>query len=192
MSEAELHELGKNIEKYQPAMTSLLTRLIAEHVPLRSGKWVIATEWRPFIQCLSASTPVCGFLHPGARLLSFKNIDATIFCDLEALKTLQEQCPVVFDLIHNLGDVRASVKIILEELLRLAYIPFDNDDNSTKAEHNKLVYTNVDTTGGNCMFFPNLQICRQRGIYNMDSINNKLHRCTKRKFGHEVLATTLL
>ena len=87
------------------------------------------SEWHEFLSAVSTSSPVCALIHPSKRvseLIAAMSI-SDITKDAINLKRLQEEIPVVFQLIRSLGHYPKEVLVpIIQELLRIAFATFSS------------------------------------------------------------------
>ena len=73
--------------------------------PKEPGKFVCQVRWKEFLRSLSSASPVCALIHPSSRastLISSMIKDADITKDVEKMKVLQQEIPVIFELIRSL------------------------------------------------------------------------------------------
>ena len=80
-------------------------------------------EWSAFLFTLSSLSPVCAMIHPSERVSSLILVMLTsdITQDVVNLKVLQEEIPVIFDLVRSLGYYPKEILApLLNELSRVA------------------------------------------------------------------------
>lgn len=139
--------------------------------------------WSGLVAALATPSPVCALLHPSDRsyhlLERMKSEDIT--SDPAAMQALQEEVPVLFELLRLLKYVPTKVlSPIIAALIQKSSNPFSSDPvesvNPTPSKMEPL------------SFFPQLPSIRSRETYTADrtSTASKM-MCTKRSTGHPTL-----
>lgn len=142
-----------------------------------------ANEWCKFLRSISAISSVCGLLHPSGKSIELiKSMCSTdITKDPKSMMCLQEEIPVLFELVRTMSSDSSVLKPVLEELLKKALAPFGQSDCGSK----KVNLTDREENDA-MSFFPYLPKCRNRAVYFADSTGKAL-TCTKRSSRHPTL-----
>ena len=145
------------------------------------------SEWSALISVVSSPSPACATIHPSERVSSLLSTmeNSDITKDTTSLKVLQEEIPVIFNLIRSLGYYPKEILApLLNELSRVAFtafslLPVENIQTpATLTEENK-----VDLA-----YFPALPRVRVRGVYQADKKASGHGRaCRKRSSKHPSL-----
>lgn len=145
------------------------------------------SEWSALISVMSSPSPACATIHPSERVSSLLTVmeNSDITKDTTSLKVLQEEIPVIFNLIRSLGYYPKEILApLLSELSRVAFaafslLPVENIQTpATLTEENK-----VDLS-----YFPSLPQVRVRGVYQADKKASGHGRaCRKRSSKHPSL-----
>ena len=192
VTRGEATELKELIGKHAPSLTKLLTHLIPDD---ELETVTCPLLWKKFVQCLAASSPVCALVHPcedhvQKLLLSIAHKKKEII-NLEAasLHCLQQQFPILFELIHSLKSsthdqhaLQNILSAVLLEMLARAKAPFETPADGQSAEDP----TTSTSTMDEIAFFPQLPSVRTRGTYAADQ-NRAKNVCTKLCIGHPTL-----
>ncbi|XP_038077318.1 uncharacterized protein LOC119745165 [Patiria miniata] len=141
--------------------------------------------YKPLLQALSATSPVCGLLHPEAELLELLEKMAHGFSprkDLNAMAILTNKCPIIADLIASEQVLPEVLFPVLCELLRLAVAPFEQSTSSqspaaVQAERST-DHPPPDDFDGMC-FWPHFPQQRLRPKYAMDGLKTTRTSCRK-------------
>lgn len=134
--------------------------------------------WSCFIQNVSKASPVCALFHPSNKLssllLTLKKED--LKRNVRMLRELQTEVPILFDLVTKLEIIPDSFYSLLDILIERANAPFVNkpDIGTSPIEESSLC------------FYPQMPLCRDRGIYGQDATGWK-GSCTKLSKGHPTL-----
>ena len=145
------------------------------------------SEWSELISVVSSPSPACATIHPSERVSSLLSAmeNSDITRDTTSLKVLQEEIPVIFNLIRSLGYYPKEILApLLKELSRVAFgtfslLPVEKVlTPATMTEENK-----VDLA-----YFPALHRVRVRGVYQADKKASGHGRaCRKRSSKHPSL-----
>lgn len=134
------------------------------------------------MHALAASSPACGLLHPSETTLDLvkKMALGDITTQPQVMKCLQEQLPVVFELVRSIhGYPHKLMGPIAEELIQKASAPFRDHDTQQNRELPPVVADEMS-------YFPHLPKCRERRVYAADSAG-KVSTCTKKSSRHPTL-----
>lgn len=142
-------------------------------------------EWAKFIGALASPSAVCALVHPKDDLfdLLMKIVtDSSLEANPTSMQMLQEEVPVLFQLLSSTRNPRKCLMPIMKMLIEKAGAPFSNEDNpettcrpDSKTELEELAY------------FPSLPKQRGRGMFNADCQQRKVAKCTKLSSGHPSL-----
>lgn len=142
------------------------------------------SEWSAFISAVCSPSPVCAMIHPSERVTSLISamLTSDVTKDAANLKVLQEEIPVIFNLIRALGYYPKEILApLLSELCRVAFVVFavgDAQKPITLTEANE-----VDLA-----YYPALPRVRVRGVYQADKkAGGHGHACRKRSSKHPSL-----
>lgn len=182
MTASEFHELKSLISLHAPSLLDLIISIATPKSSYKSTQqgFKCANEWCKLCQSLSAISPVCGLLHPSKK--SMKLIKDMCSSDITknplAMACLQEEVPMLFELLITKSIKQELLHPILEELMEKAKAPFNKSTNSdsiiTAEESDEMSY------------FPYLPKCRNRSIYPADTTGKEI-TCTKRSSRHPTL-----
>ena len=125
------------------------------------------SEWSELISVVSSPSPACATIHPSKRVSSLLSAmeNSDITTDATSLKVLQEEIPVIFNLIRSLGYYPKEILVpLLKELSRVAFttfplLPVEN----VQTPATMTVENDVDLA-----YFPALRRVRIRGVYQAD------------------------
>ena len=173
------------LEKYAPSALPVVSAIMSETSKSHSKVYRCPTEWAQLIKSLASTSPVCSLLHPSESVDSLVHsmMEKDVTTDAVLMHKLQEEVPVIFQLIRSLGYYPKDVLVpLVENLWKKANSPFvsdiddDHDSSSTLAcgVNNDLCY------------FPALTKVRSRGLYVADKKSNDTI-CTKRTSKHPAL-----
>ena len=177
-------------------MTQLLLKLAPSTVPLVSSiavevqskcKQVLTvykcpSEWAQFIKSLASTSPTCALLHPSETVASLVHsmIEKDITKDASLMLTLQEEIPVLFQLIRSLGYYPLNILApLIEELWKKSNAPFM----SQVSDDVNVTNNSIDS---DLYYFPALPKVRSRDLYVADKKSNDSF-CTKRSSKHRAL-----
>lgn len=178
LTKSEFQKLTSLVLLHAPYLSKVL-----QHVSSSSekGTVVCAKEWCKLMHALSATSPACGLLHPSETTSNLvkEMITGDITTKPHLMKCLQEQLPVMFELLRTLhGYPHEMMKPIIEEMLLRASAPFEGDQELEKV-------TPV-ASDDEMSYFPHLPKCRERQVYTADSAG-KVLTCTKKSSRHPTL-----
>ena len=131
-----------------------------------NAQFLCKPEWSTFISTLSSPSPVCALVHPSERVSSLISVmsSSDITKDLVHLKVLQEEIPVVFQLLRSLGYYpRDILAPLLSALSKIAFATF-----SSVSEERPDAIPKDDDNKADLACFPVLPQVRSRGIYQAD------------------------
>ena len=134
------------------------------------------SEWSALISVLSSPSPACAMIHPSERVSSLIAVmlNSDITKDTTTLKVLQEEIPVIFNLIRLLGYYPKEILApLLNELSRVAFIVFTMRNVQTPA-------TLTEENQVDLAYYPALPRVRIRGVYQADKKASG-HGCVCRK-----------
>ena len=127
------------------------------------------------VKALAASSSVCGFIHPFDSLHSLLDeiVEGLLISyHPTKLKQLQDECPVLFNALHdiNMPTFPTSWHGMLRELCAKSMQPFSSCDSplssSSSARSDLLPDQSI-------LFFPNLPVVRSREIFSADNCRRK-------------------
>lgn len=143
------------------------------------------SEWSKFIGALASSSAVCALVHPRDEvftLLMKIATDPSLTANPTSMQMLQEEVPILFELLSNVSNFPRKCLIpLIEMLIEKASAPFSDEANipeitsDNKSELEELAY------------FPSLPKVRGRGMFNADYHQRKGVKCTKQSSGHPSL-----
>ena len=139
------------------------------------------SEWSTIVSALGTSSPVCAMLHPSDRMTRIisKMSESDVTTDPANLKVLQEEIPVIFELLRSLGYFPKEILCpLLMELCRVALATFTSCD----AEREEPPIQ----SSSDLACFPVLPRLRSRGAYQADKKAGG-PICTKRSSKHPSL-----
>ena len=172
-------ELLSLCEKHAPFLKEMVQHLVTKGI--KGTQSQCPSEWMQFVAALATSSPVCALIHPSDTLLktlrgleSGQNVHS-----IENLQYLQQQVPVLFDLIHRIKSFPSFLSPVLKEMADKAELPFQAILESSS--NLPLAHDTQDIA-----FFPHLPLLRPRGAYLSDkAAQSKI--CTKHRVGHPTL-----
>ena len=198
ITSVEVAELKGLIDKHATFLTKLIHHLIPDE-KCEDNDIKCPLEWNKFIHCLAAGSAVCALIHPSEQqLLELlqsieKHKEDLTNLNVESLHCLQQQFPILFELVHSLKSRTYEYNVlqqmlcpIIHELLQRATAPFTNSETAADPDVIEHEHTTVTVETDNIAYFPCLPILRNRGAYLTDNTStNKV--CTKRRIGHPTL-----
>lgn len=117
-------ELLSLCEKYTPLLNEMVQYLVTKGI--KGTQSQCPSEWMQFVAALATSSPVCALIHPSDTLLktlcgleSGQNVQS-----IESLPYLQQQVPVLFDLIHRIKSFPSFLSPVVKEMADKAELPF--------------------------------------------------------------------
>ena len=107
-----------------------LKQLIAVKAPFLSEllrKYKCPIDWDKFVLALASSSAVCAIIHPGNELQQVLTTiaDGTTDLDIYTLHFLQQNCPVILNLLQKVKPPQKQLSPVLYELLKKANAPFN-------------------------------------------------------------------
>ena len=145
---------------------------------------VCPCEWSKFIRALASSSPVCALVHPNERVFDLlkKLITEDITSDPTSMLLLQQEVPVLFDLLSNCSHLpKKTMTPLIHAIVDRASAPFVSESSDSNAiPDQKSILEEL-------AFFPNLPKVRARGIFKVDSHTCHEIKCTKQSSGHPSL-----
>ena len=180
----EFLDLTSLLEQHFPVYSPII-KASAVHYDLIKDIHTCDRCWSELIRSISSTSAACGILHPSSRSsqLISSMLSKDITDDLGTMKILQEEIPIVFELIRSLGYYPKDIlSPFLNELLVKANKPFPNDDMASCT-----TVTTADLTDSEDLaYFPMLPKVRTRGHYRADK-NTSGPVCKKRRLAHPSL-----
>ena len=182
ISPADFRELTQLISHNVPSMIALMDYMKAES-NMSSVTLMPPKLWCGLVTALATPSPVCALVHPSERLFSLlermKSEDITV--DPEAMQTLQQEMPVLFELLRLLKYVPTKVlSPLIAALIEKSAAPFSSGSDHSVASVNASKMEPLS-------FFPQLPSIWSRGTYAADRTNTTPKICTKRSTGHPTL-----
>ena len=164
-----------------PCLTELVNYLLPRSEEV-STKFRCSGDWKEFLTALASASPVCALIHPGNELQHILNTiaDGCNNFDVYTLSFLQQNCPLILNLLQRLKHPPQQIAPVIHELLRKANAPFIGCPTDLEAETK---YCGSDDDNS---YFPALPIVRSRGSYLADTIK-RAKICTKRGLSHPTL-----
>ena len=182
LSSMEFLDLISLLEQHFPCNCSIVIAS-AVHYDLIKDIHTCDKRWSELIRSISSASAACGTLHPSSRssqlISSMQSKD--ISNDPDTMKCLQEEIPVLFELIRSLGYYPKDVlSPFLNELLNRANSPFPNHDDCSTTKNADVI------DDDDLAYFPQLPKVRHRGYYRTDK-NTSGPVCKKRRSAHPSL-----
>lgn len=134
-------------------------------------------KWSEIVLALASASPVCALIHPGDEFHELLTKILNKEVDLDTLQILQEECPLLFEILRESNSLPSQFCPVLRELLKRSKAPFNVPEN---------VLCNQNIQNNDDGYFPTLPIVRSRGSYVADS-RQKAKICTKRGSSHPTL-----
>ena len=185
VSREQVAELKRSLGLYQPVLLRLLNSFISEGYETKCP-----VVYADFLVCLGSDFPVCGLIHhhPGfVDMLRDVAAGIDVTTDPNNFILLEQQCPVLADLLHKLKwDISVYLRDIIGELIVKAEAPFINKD----IHDIPLCDDSCTCTGTG--YFPTLTKHSHRGDYILDDKKKEMAGgCTKRSSSHKTLTPGL-
>lgn len=139
-------------------------------------------EWSAFLSALASASPVCGLLHPSEKainLLTKMKTTCISHCPTD-MECLQQELPVLFELIRSKTFPQRLLSPIIEDLIEKSTAPFKTE---VKAD----MSLSETSTAQELSFFPSLKVHRKRRIYPADGSSGSQAVCTKKSQRHPSL-----
>ena len=125
---------------------------------------------------------MCALIHPGNELQQVLTTiaDGSSDLDLYTLQFLQQQCPLLLNLLQRVKPPQLLISPVLHELLKKACAPFSSSPDSSDSNSSPTFQAD------DCSYFPALPMVRCRGSYVADTVKSS-KMCTKRGTKHPTL-----
>ena len=170
------------LQTHLPCAVDIIKASVTNH---HKDKTILCkSEWSGLISVLSSPSPACATIHPSERVSSLlsamENLDITK--DTISLKILQEEIPVIFNLIRSLGYYPKEILApLFNEMSRVATIAFTMGNVQTPA-------TQTEENPVDLAYYPALPRVRVRGAYQADKkASGHVRACRKRSSKHPSL-----
>lgn len=161
-----------------PLMDYLKADVITSSVTLMPPK-----VWCGLIAALATPSPVCALVHPSDKIFHLleRMKSENITVDPVAMQTLQQEIPVLFELLRLLKYVPTKVlSPLIAALIEKSAAPFSSDSNHSVTS---VCAAKMEPLS----FFPQLPSIRSRGTYTADRTNTTKKICAKHHHGHPTL-----
>lgn len=180
VSSTEFSELQELLGCNAPSLVDLI-----QFLDCKQGKFDVykcPAEWSTFLSALASASPVCGLLHPSERAINLmtKMKTTCISHNPTDMECLQEEFPVLFELVRSNVFPQRQLCLIIEDLIEKSTAPFKTE---LKADMSPF----GTSTAQELSFFPSLNVCRQRRAYPADGGSASQAVCTKKSQGHPSL-----
>ena len=180
--------MKKLVNEHAKLLCNLMVHLLMD---CEEPKVKCRPMWAGYVQILASRSAVCAVVHPSHQLAGLLNSVAAgnpNITDLSAenLSFLQQEFPVLFELIYNLQSnsyeyhsLQHVLAPVISEMVKRANAPFAGSCSANTTQ--TPVHTPDDVS-----FFPHLPSVRVRRVYTADkNTSNKV--CTKHRIGHPTL-----
>ena len=162
-----------------------LLQFIKQQLDLSSSTVHCPKEWSNLISSLASPSPVCSLVHPCDKLFSLlKKITDSgtdIASDLESMRFLQQEVPVLFTVLDKVKNIpKKSLIPLIDELINKSKEPFRPIEDPCQL-------VPIISDENMLSFFPQLPQIRTRAIYNIDDRTKHKERCSKQSSGHPAL-----
>lgn len=179
---------GKQLQELSAIHASFLIPLLQyllQNSEVVANKQRCPGDWTEFISALASSSPVCALIHPGNELQQVLTTIAGGFSDLDmyTLQFLQQQCPLLLNLLQRIKPPERLISSVLHELLKKACAPFSGSPSYTDSRNSN---SSPPLQADDCSYFPALPMLRCRGSYVADRVKSS-KMCTKRGTNHPTL-----
>lgn len=182
LSEDESKHLKELIAVNAPFLGPLLEYLFRQG-EVASKKLRCPCDWSEFIMALASSSPVCALIHPDDELQQVLTTIADGFSELDiyTLQFLQQNCPLLLNLLQKVKPPPLLMSTVFHELLKKANAPFLG-----VAAHIDSSCSQSEIHDDNNSYFPALPLVRFRGSYVADTVKTSKD-CTKHGTNHPTL-----
>lgn len=173
----EYTELSALVHQHAPSLVDLLEHMKPDHFLLCDPQWCA------FVKALACPSPVCALIHPSDELFTLLHRLQTedITRDSQAMERLQNEVPVLFDLLQSLNYHPARIlSPVIDVLISKAMAPFSCDTPQSQPS------TSGDSTSA-LAFFPHLPVRRLHGRYTSERASENAPKCYKQSRGHPSL-----
>ena len=177
LPQEQVKELLSLIQKHAPSLLECLAHLTVDGMKGSLSQCPVA--WADFIGALASSSSVCALVHPSSKLLqTLLHLDSSKYASsIEGLQYLQQEIPVLFNLLRILKSFPTYLTPIIHEMARKAEAPF-------QASAASCISPPCNTN--DVSYFPNLPTVRSHESYEADRVV-QAKICTKRALGHPTL-----
>ena len=179
----EFSELLSLIPVFAPCLCPLMDHIKSthDHTPSFPLLMLHLTAWKKLLVALASTSPVCALIHPTQGLFTLLR---RIACEdirkcTMAMQRLQQEVPVLFDLISSISSLPSSLlSPVIETLIKISKAPFENpSDYECQNPTDEIALS----------YFPNLPRVRSRNTYCADKKSKQEVVCTKNSSGHPTL-----
>ena len=181
----DFSELLSRISVFAPCLCPLMEHIKATHdcTPTFVLCLLQLTAWKKFLIALSSTSPVCALIHPTQEL--FTLLRRVTYEDIRkclmAMQRLQQEVPVLFDLLSSISSLPSCLlSPVIESLIKLSKAPFENPSDYK-------VESQPDSADDVLSYFPDLPRVRPRNTYCADKKTKQEAVCTKNSSGHPSL-----
>ncbi|SMN01297.1 hypothetical protein SPONN_2363 [uncultured Candidatus Thioglobus sp.] len=188
--EENLLDLTQLVSTNAPSLLLLLT-YVKGHIDTRRPILVCPSQWSPLLSALASPSPVCGLVRPSEQLFHILQRLRTedITKDVESMKILQTEIPVIFELLrcvtYNYLPTKSLIPVI-EQMMEKSMAPFVSSEPEVK-KANTISKGSDESVLSELAYFPSLPKVRVRGVYSVDKHSRKAVGCTKQSSGHPTL-----
>lgn len=108
-----------------PFLSQLLDYLLNKCEEI-SEKRKCPNEWDEFVMALASSSPICALIHPRDELQQVLTTiaDGTADLDVYTLQFLQQNCPLMLNVLQKVKTPPKQLSSVLYELMEKANAPF--------------------------------------------------------------------
>ena len=170
------------LEKSESALMSDNSKKIIEIVKRFSDKEKLPEAYRTFLSEVTKNSPVAGFLQitdrralQSLREYCVRNLNLRDISNLEVMKLVQRQMPILWGLILNISRVENSewlprdISAVIIELLKIRHQTFNNAPQRYSSDY--VPYT--ESRDPNTEYYPNHPLFRHPKKY---SVSNQIDR----------------
>ena len=164
----DFNEMSELLNTHAPAVSTVVrSATISPDSISKSDLYKCVSTWSEFLRSLASTSPVCGLIHPSQSTYTLMKslMEDDVTRDALMMKTLQEEIPVLFNLIRALGYYpQTLLKPLLQEMMEKAKAPFVD----VAVQGTQTPLGNECSDKYSLSFFPNLPVVRSRGHYQAD------------------------
>ena len=126
LGKEDLSELLALVPIHAPYMASTLEYLCSLTATDNTAKTVCPCDWKEFILAIAMPSPVCALVHPSEKLFDmlFQIAKSGRPTDFSSLRYLQQQIPVLFQLLRTVDPPQEILAVLLPKLVDKAKAPF--------------------------------------------------------------------
>ena len=185
LDESDMDLLTLKLQTIAPMLLPIVKTAIVNH---KTSCFCCKHEWKELLRSMSTGSPICASIHPSDRsaqlITKMIQEDEDITKDATIMKDLQEEIPVLFELIRSLHTYpRKLLSPLLQSLLDKSLAPFTTQPYPyTKLPSSATTVCDEQSLS----FFPTLPSVRCRPVYSADK-KCKQQICTKRRSKHPSL-----